>query len=135
MGAVGSSTIRQGTREESPSSVHSVIGIEILVSGVDTAAVREPAPAPLGHGMGALNNVVSDSHLQMRELMWKSRFSVKNFQYTIGAKNHKFGLTDEGKRKDLTLPTSPLSPDGTAQGRKRPSQPGMSPMEGVRACE
>ena len=50
---VGSSTIHQGTQEESCPPMHWVIGIQNSVLAVDSAVASELAPVPLNHGLGA----------------------------------------------------------------------------------
>lgn len=52
-GAVGSSTVHQGTQEESCLRVHGEIGRQTPVADVDSAAIHGPSPASLSHDLEA----------------------------------------------------------------------------------
>lgn len=84
----GSSTIHQGTQEESHPPVHQEIGIQTLVPDVDLVATHEQVLALLGHSLGTLENTVIDKHLCTRAPLWKSRFPVEESQHTTGAKRY-----------------------------------------------
>lgn len=66
-GALGSSTIDQGTQEESRPAICQAIGIHTPVPAVGPDVAHGPAPAPLCHSLGALESSALDCHPQMRE--------------------------------------------------------------------
>lgn len=120
MGAAGPSTIDQ-TREESCPPLHWAIGWQTLYLAMDALVMNEPTPAPLSHSPEPLENTALDNHSCIRQPLWKSRFPEETFRGILGAKKHKCGHIEVGKRNNLTLPMSPLPWGGTAQGQERPS--------------
>ena len=81
---------------------------------------------------GPLENNNLDNHHQTSEPLWKSRNLGGKFLHTVGAKNSKTGPLEEGKRKSLPLPTSPLPQGSTAQYKRALLSPWFFPPEKVR---
>lgn len=85
VGAMESSTIHQGTREQPWPPVYWIIGIQTLSTYPVVAC--KPALIPLDYGLEVLENIVLDNHPQMREPLWKSSSSAEKSQHTPGGKN------------------------------------------------
>lgn len=83
--AVESSTISQGTREESRPAIHQVIGKQTSVPDVDLVMAYKLSPASFNHHLGAPENTNLDIHSRTRETFQKFRFPEKS-QNSIGGK-------------------------------------------------
>lgn len=115
VGAVGSSTICQGTQEESRLPMHWIPGMQIWVLTMNPAVVHEPAPAPLGHNPGdPVKLCLTQS--QTKEPLWKSRFQHRASRTMLKQTKYEFGHTGEGKMNSLTVPTSLTFQHGTSLG-------------------
>lgn len=87
VGAMGSSTIHQGTPEESCPPVHQVIGkVTSELAAKPAVAVKWLQPF-LAAVQEHLENSDRGSHTQMREPLWKSRFPEEKFQHPLEEKN------------------------------------------------